>query len=218
MNQFSCTPEYPISNFLEKFWEIFANEFLSVASTTPAIKEKNFEINLFIFCWELSCELFTLVNLIFAYFSISGVGKLIFAALSYLNLSAVSLTPVNSFLAVSLTPAINFRLFVFFWPVSTTEVCSFCKTANRCCGEKTAIPLAAGVIHSRRWCHWNRPWKRCIHRYLTHPDQMPFRPLRPPKLLQTIRAISLVANSFIGTAMERRIHRHLTHPDQRPRR
>jgi hypothetical protein len=34
------------------------------------------------------------------------------------NLSAVSLTPVNSFLTV--TPVINFRLFGYFRPVSTT--------------------------------------------------------------------------------------------------
>ncbi len=33
----------------------------------------------------------------------------------------MSLTPVNSFLAVSLTPAINFRPFGYFWPVSTIK-------------------------------------------------------------------------------------------------
>ncbi len=63
------------------------------------------------------------------------------------NLSAVSLTLVNSFSVVSLTLAINFRPFGYFWPVSTTpgknvincspvsttplittEVWAFCKT------------------------------------------------------------------------------------------
>jgi hypothetical protein len=55
----------------------------------------------------------------FAYFSFLGVGKLILAGLSNCrcclkNLSALSLTLSNNFSAVSLTPAINFRLLGFF--------------------------------------------------------------------------------------------------------
>ncbi len=37
------------------------------------------------------------------------------------NLLAVTLRPVNSFSAVSLTPAINFRPFGYFCPVSTIK-------------------------------------------------------------------------------------------------
>jgi hypothetical protein len=45
---------------LRKFAEIFANECLSAVSTTPAKKEKNFEIKFFfIFCSELSLVHFT---------------------------------------------------------------------------------------------------------------------------------------------------------------
>ncbi len=47
---------------------------------------------------------------IFAYFSFSGKGELILAAVK--NLSAVSLISVNSFSAVSLTPARNFKGFL----------------------------------------------------------------------------------------------------------
>jgi hypothetical protein len=58
----------------------------------------------FIFCKELSCGIPK--DWIFAYFSFLGVDKLILAWLSK--------SPV------SLTPAINFRLFGYFWLVSTT--------------------------------------------------------------------------------------------------
>ncbi len=50
INQCPRAPEYPIrtiSIFFQKFAEIFANECLSAVSTTPAKKEKNFEINFF---------------------------------------------------------------------------------------------------------------------------------------------------------------------------
>jgi hypothetical protein len=71
---------------------------------------------------------FTPKDWIFAYFSFLGVGKLILAGLYirrcrwHRRTSAVSLTPVNSFSAVSLTPAINFRPSGYFWPVSTGVV------------------------------------------------------------------------------------------------
>ncbi len=59
-------------------------------------------------------------DFIFAYFSFLGVGKLILARLSIRGCHrhhrklAVSLTPVNCFLVVSLAPTINFRLFGYF--------------------------------------------------------------------------------------------------------
>jgi len=55
---------------------------------------------------------FTPNDLIFAYCSFLGEGKLILAGLS--NLSAVSLTLVNNFSTVSWTSAINFWLFGYF--------------------------------------------------------------------------------------------------------
>ncbi len=104
---------------------------------------------------------------------------------------------MNSFSAVSLTPAINFRLFGYFWPVSTTEVCSFCKTANRCCRWQDSDISRCWDQTRPSMLSLELPWIRCIHRYLTHPEQMPLRSLRWPKLLLTITAISPVANSFI---------------------
>jgi hypothetical protein len=54
------------------------NECLSAVSTTPAIKEKNVQVKFFfIFCEELSLLYFTPKDGIFAYFSFSGVVKLI---------------------------------------------------------------------------------------------------------------------------------------------
>ena len=67
------------------------NECLSSVSTTPAKKEKNFEIKFFfIFCSELSVGV--------------GVGKLILAGLA----------PPKNLSVVLLTPAINFRQFCYF--------------------------------------------------------------------------------------------------------
>jgi hypothetical protein len=89
-------------------------------------------------------------------------------SLTPLNLSAVSLTPVNSFLAVSLTPAINVRLFGYFLPVSTTPGSNFIAGVNDTAEKdsadnKTAISLAAdGVIGTTM--------KRRIHRHPKRPD------------------------------------------------
>ncbi len=65
-------------DFFRKFVEIIANGCCSGVSTTPAIKEKNFQVKFFfIFCEELSCVYITPKDEIFASFSFSGVGKLI---------------------------------------------------------------------------------------------------------------------------------------------
>jgi hypothetical protein len=97
---------------------------------------------------------------------------------------------MNSFSAVSLTPAINFRPFGYFWPVSTTpaincstvsttppittEFWAFCKTNSghrsrpRPLKSATAADIVIGTAT-----------KRC-----KGPSHA-LRPLRPPKLLQT---------------------------------
>jgi hypothetical protein len=54
--------------------EIFANECLSEVSTTPPIKENNFEVVSALYCIPK--------DLNFAYFLFLGVGKLILAGLS----------------------------------------------------------------------------------------------------------------------------------------
>ncbi len=60
--------------FFRKFAEIIAKEYLTAMSTTPAKKDKNFEINFFL---NILFRIW-----IFAYFSLLGVGKLILAGLS----------------------------------------------------------------------------------------------------------------------------------------
>ncbi len=83
-----CLPGLWVSHwdrfkFFQKFAEIIANEYLSAVSTTPAKKDKNFEIKFCkIFCKELILVHFTPKDWIFAYFSFLGVGKLILAGLS----------------------------------------------------------------------------------------------------------------------------------------
>jgi hypothetical protein len=96
------------------------------------------------------------------------------------NLSEVLLTPVNSFSAVSLTPAINLRLFGYFWPVSTTPESNFIAGVNA-----AAEKLFAGV---------NDNGKKTV---LTIRQQY----LRPP-------GSDAAANGVIGTTMKRRFHRH----------
>ncbi len=84
---------------------------------------------------------------------------------------------MNNFSAVSLVPAINFRLFSYFWPVSTTSgkkvitgVDKLFAGVNDSTGNKLywwqrsalAAKLSpdAEVGHGRRYCHWTQPWKR----------------------------------------------------------
>ncbi len=55
----------------------------------------------------------TLIDLIFAYVSFSGKGKIIIPALTKRFISGIIDT------VLSLISTINFRLFDYFWPVST---------------------------------------------------------------------------------------------------
>ncbi len=84
--------------------EIFANECLSAVSTTPAKKEKNFEIRNFkIFIKSLVyCTLHLKIELLlFIIFRcrLANIGRTLYSPVSLTlpkNLSPVSLTPVNS--------------------------------------------------------------------------------------------------------------------------
>ncbi len=126
--------------FFRKFAELIANEYLSAVSTTPAKKDKNFEI-----------KFFKIFHLFFIFrCRQANIGRTLYLS--------VVLTPVNRFLAVSLTSAINFRPFGFLTGINdtgdklftgvndtadklfsgvnvtsdklTTEVCAFCKTIS----------------------------------------------------------------------------------------
>ncbi len=121
-----------ISNFFENSRR-YANECLSAVLTTPAIKEKNFEIQ------ELSWVHFTSKDRTFVYFSFSPP----------INCSPVSTTPpppINC-LPVSTTPSINFSSAInciddrglFFLHIGT----------NR-------WYLQPPKSDTADWCHWNR--------------------------------------------------------------
>ncbi len=90
--------------------------FISGVNNTSEKREKILKYIFFsMFCWELSLVHCTPKDWIFAYFLFLDVGKLILAGLFNRRCRwhcriIVSLTPVNSFSAVSLTPAKNFRL------------------------------------------------------------------------------------------------------------
>jgi hypothetical protein len=66
------------------------------------------------------------------------------------NLLAVSLTPLNIFSAASTTPAINFTLFGYLWPVSTTPgknvIAGVVFTGDNC---SPVSLILAKKIHSR---------------------------------------------------------------------
>jgi hypothetical protein len=130
------------------------------------------------------------------------------------NLSSVSLTPLNNFLEVSLTPVINLGfLFIsdryqrhrgtilsalLLKPMNSFSAVSLTPVNVIEGVNDTPDKLFAGVRQSRA-----RPpesdsaadgvtgtaMKSCIHRHPTHLDQ---RPLRPPKILQTKKAIYVV--------------------------
>ncbi len=100
---------------------------------------------------------------------------------------------------VSLTPAINFLLFVYFWPVSTTPGKNVIAGDNDT-GDKlywwqrsalaAKLSPAAEVGHGRRYCHWNS--HENAQRHLTNPDQ---RPRRPPKYFKPKRHYLVLAAS-----------------------
>ncbi len=95
------------------FWK-FVNESLSAVSMIPEIKDNYFEVKIFHNLFRASlCALYN-CRMNFCSFFIFRYGKLI------LDLSAVSLTLLDSFLVLSFTSAINLWLFGYFWPVSMT--------------------------------------------------------------------------------------------------
>jgi hypothetical protein len=135
----------------------------------------------------------------------------------------------EQFLPVSLTPAINFRLLGYFWPVSTTPGNSYMLTrAINCCDDRGPFFLHDYELRSKnkdsgvRRQQYLRPpgsdvaadgvigttMKRGIHRHLTHPNQSPLGPLRPPKTKTALSLTTKVGHS--------RVHRHPTHHDLRP--
>ncbi len=58
-------------------------ESLSLVLTTPAMNEKFFVLNIFSYFVTSLVVHLTFVNLIFAHFSFSGLGKPVLSALSY---------------------------------------------------------------------------------------------------------------------------------------
>ncbi len=122
-------------------------------------------------------------------------------------LSAVSLTRVNNFSAVSLTPAINVQTFwLFLTGINDTGEQFFAGVIDSCDDRglfflKNCEPLGKNNDAAARRQQYLRPtgldgaaddvigttMKRRIHRHPTQPDQ---RPLRPPRLLQTKTGIS----------------------------
>ncbi len=133
-------------------------------------KRKFLAMHFFIFCLSplYTCRLNFCLVFIFRSRQAGTVSSVL--------LSAVSLTRVNNFSAVSLTPAINVRLFGYFWPVSTIPGTQFYRWCHwrlwwqrsvlsakmrttwqeqGCLREKTAMSPAARVGQGYRWYHWN---------------------------------------------------------------
>ena len=96
--------------FFRKFSEIIANECLSAVSTTPAKKDKNFEIKFLKYSVK-SLVLCTLhLKIEFCLFFIfrcrqANIGRTLYWP--------VSLTPLKNLSVVSLTPTINFSIGYF---------------------------------------------------------------------------------------------------------
>jgi hypothetical protein len=111
--------------------------FISGVNDTGDKREKFWATHFFhILLRALTWVHFTLVDWIFAYFSFTGLGKLVLLALSYKNLSVVSLTPVNNLSAVSHTGDNFFWLFGYFWLVSTTPGNNFIAGVGDCCDDR----------------------------------------------------------------------------------
>jgi hypothetical protein len=95
------------------------------------------------------------------------------------NLSAVSMTWMNSFSAIVDTGK-NFRLFGDFWPVSTTTGKNFASLVINCCDDRGLFFLQNCELRRKKGQQY----------------------LRPP-------GSDMAADGVIGTTMKGRIHRHL---------
>ncbi len=95
-----------------KFAVIFAKKCSPAVSTTPAIKDKNIDVHIFHILLRACLSAHYTLRLNFCLFLIfRSIGKLVLSALTPAkNLSAVSMTLMNSFSAIVDTGE-NFRLF-----------------------------------------------------------------------------------------------------------